>query len=106
MSPGEAVDRFPALRPLAEMTDPPWQFATSVSGTLMGTRTHLSFVEALWVIDERRAGAQRRPLPSRYGAPVPTMSFSGPLSEAVAALQGPVRTDEPSSRREGGFDGR
>jgi hypothetical protein len=69
------------------MTDPPWQFTTLVSGTLVGTRAHLSFVEALWVIDERRAGAHRRSLPCIYGAPVPARSFSGPLAEVVAMLQ-------------------
>src|SRR4051794_39309693 len=98
MNPNKATARFPRLRQLAEMTDPPWQFTVLETGVVTATRTHLSFVEALWVIDERRAGMHCPPLPSAYGAPVPTRSFSGPLAEAVALLQRPVlvRTNDNS----------
>ena len=89
MSRDDAVARFPQLRPLAALPAPRWRFAELMSGMLAGTRTHLSYVEALWVIDAARAGMHRRPLPGRYGPPVRHASFSGTLPEAVARLLQP-----------------
>jgi hypothetical protein len=99
VSRDDAVARFPQLRPLAALPAPRWRFAQLMSGMLAGTRTHLSYVEALWVIDAARAGMHRRPLPGRYGPPVRHTSSSGSLSEAVARLLRPPsyvdRAEEP-----------
>jgi hypothetical protein len=87
----ETLARWPALKPLLVMIDPPWQFTTMSNGVLSGTRTHESYVEALWVIGEERAGMSRAPIPNRAAPAIVTVNFSGPLHEAIELLRRPAR---------------
>lgn len=89
----EVVAYWPTLKPLVAMADPPWRFEPVGSGVLSGTRLHHTYVEALWVIDEERAGVNRGAIPNRPGPVVVPVSFSGPLREAVEILQLPVRLE-------------
>jgi hypothetical protein len=79
--------RFPALRPLVEMTDPPWEFTEMTNGMVAATRAHASYSETLWIVDEQQVGARRQSTPSHPGRPVPPIDFSGSLIDAVALLK-------------------
>jgi hypothetical protein len=89
-----ALARWSELRRLVAVTDPPWRFMTLDSGVVTGTRAHSTYVEALWVVDETRAGVSRGPIPNRPGPPVVTVNFAGPLRDAVEILQRPARPEQ------------
>jgi hypothetical protein len=88
--------RFPELRPLRIVENPPWRFTVLDSGVLTGTRVHDGFAEGLWVIDRSRAGVHRRPIRKSPDPAVSDVNFSGPLSDAVALLQQAPRAQHPS----------
>jgi hypothetical protein len=90
----DVIARFPGLEPLVAMSDPPWRFATLTSGVLTGTRAHGTYTEGLWIINERRTGAHRRPISGRLGPVVAEANFAGTLSDAVALLARPVRWED------------
>jgi hypothetical protein len=96
MDADAALTRYPQLRPLVAMRDPRWRFDTLDSGVVTGARAHETYTETLWIIDELRAGVSRRPARERTSA-VPTLNFSGPLSEAVALLEQPPGAQRSST---------
>jgi hypothetical protein len=75
--PAEVVALWPSLAPLV------WRFEERVDGVLVGTRWQVTHAEALWVIDESRAGVRRCQTAVARGA---TEDFSGSLTEAVDVL--------------------
>jgi hypothetical protein len=90
--------RFPALRPLIEMTDPPWRFAEIANGMVAATRVHANYSETLWIVDEQRVGARRQSNPDYPGTPVPPIEFFGSLIDAVALLtRRPGEAEQTSS---------
>lgn len=94
LSAEEVLARWPAVKPLVAMTDPEWRFVPMDSGVLSGTRAHATYVEALWVIDEERAGMTCLPIAGYPGPVVVSANFSGPLREVVEILGLPVRFEE------------
>jgi hypothetical protein len=92
VEPAEVAARWPSLRPLLALTDPPWSFVTLASGVLIGSRAHEAYAEGLWVIDERHTGINRSPRAGRSNGQVAaTVNFAGTLSDAVDLLARPVR---------------
>ncbi len=79
--------RYPELRPLRIVENPPWRFTVLDSGVLTGTRAHDGYAEGLWVIDRNRAGVHRRPIRRTPEPVVDDVNFSGSLADAVALLQ-------------------
>lgn len=91
---GEVIGRWPFLAQLGELPGPPWRFGVTASNVLAGERAYETYVETLWIVDEAMVGLNRTPIPGRTGQTVARLDFVGPLTEAVALLQQPVRWEE------------
>jgi hypothetical protein len=81
----ELLTRWPTLKPLVALVEPPWTFMMLDSGVLTGVRRHTHYLETLWVISEHCAGMHRRSL-DHYDPLATTENFSGSLSDAVELL--------------------